>query len=66
VASFTTVTIIHGGFEMRCLLEIVLVQILMTGFAGIAAHIFRRLKVLGRGCLFLAIAERSGTDQEQH
>src|SRR5579864_3242581 len=53
VTGLTTVSIVQRSFEMRCVFEILFVQIFMTGLASVDSDILRCLLLGGSGALFL-------------
>lgn len=56
VAGFTAVSTLQRGFEVRGALKIVLVKILVTSFAGVAARILSSSLIRGC-CAFLLLAK---------
>jgi hypothetical protein len=56
VAGFTAVSTLQRGFEVRSALKIVLVKILVTSFAGVAARILSSSLIRGC-CAFLLLAK---------
>jgi hypothetical protein len=50
---FTPVCRIQCSFEMRGILELLLIKLLMTCLAGVASNVFRGFTMLGNSRLFL-------------
>jgi hypothetical protein len=53
VTGLTTVSVVQRSFEMRCVFEVLFVQIFMTGLASVDSDILRCLLLGGSGALFL-------------
>jgi hypothetical protein len=53
MAGFTPVCNIEGSFEMRSILELLLIDLLMTRLAGVTSEVFRGFTMLSNGTLFL-------------
>jgi hypothetical protein len=62
VTGLTTVPVVQRGLEMRSVLEVLFVELFMTGFASVDSGIFRCLLLGGSAALFL----RGGMDGPKH
>src|SRR3984893_19280827 len=53
VTGLTTVSVVQRSFEMRCVFEVLFVEIFMTGLASVDSDILRCRLLGGSGALFL-------------
>jgi hypothetical protein len=64
VAGLASMAIFQSGLEMRCVLEVLLVELLMTRLTNIDSDILSRSGVVW-SCLLLLFIGRSGPDDQQ-
>lgn len=59
----TSVCRIEGSFEMRSVLELLLIDLLVTGLAGVASQVLRGFTLLRNSRLFLLSRSEAWMDQ---